>query len=198
MVGGSIGPTGEILEPIGALSQADATAAFAEQAAADLESERVAPERRVLTRQADLRYVKQGYELTVSLDGQTLSTESVDGLVSRFHEQHEQIYTFCDRDAAVELVNLRMSATGLVDKVNLPTIEAVALGTVPVPVGRRRAVFDDLGWIETPIHRRLDLKAGHTIEGPAIIDQLDATSVIFPGQHARVDPYGNLVVRLQP
>ena len=174
-----------------------AFAAFAEQAMADLESERVPPERRVLTRQADLRYVKQGYELTVPLDGEKLTTEAVDGLVARFHQQHEQTYTFCDRAAAVEIVNLRMSATGLVDKVSLPTIEAVAQGTAAVPVGHRRAAFDDLGWVETPVHRRLDLRAGHAIEGPAIIDQLDTTTVIFPGQHALVDPYGNLVVRLQ-
>ena len=172
-------------------------AAFAEQAMADLDSEHVPPERRLLSRQADLRYVKQGYELTVPLEGETLSKQAVDRLVARFHEQHEQTYTFCDHDAPVEIVNLRMSATGLVDKVNLPTIETVSDGTTPVPSEHRRVVFDDLGRIETPVHRRDALRAGHAIVGPAIIDQLDTTSVIFPGQHALVDPYGNLIVRLE-
>ncbi len=171
-------------------------AELAAQAAADLEAEGVPPGRRHYLRAADLRYAKQGNELTVVLGDAALDAAALERLVERFHEQHEQAYTFCDRSAPVEIVNLRVGAVGAVDKVSLPRIDTVPDGTAPAPGARRRVAFADAGHVDTPVYAREALRAGHAIAGPAIVDQLDTTTVIPPGHTARVDPYGNLVVRL--
>ena len=166
------------------------------QAERDLASEGVPPGRRHLLWAADLRYAKQGNELTVPLDAAALDADGLDRLVERFHQQHEQTYTFCDRGAPVEIVNLRVSAVGGVDKVSLPPIETVSEGTVPAARARRQVIFGDTGSCDTLVYARDDLRAGHRIEGPAIIDQVDTTTVILPGHVARVDAYGNLIVDL--
>ncbi len=171
-------------------------AAMTAEADNDLAAEGVAPERRRTQRLADLRYAKQGYELTVELPGDAVTAESVAGLVAEFHRRHEQLYTFADADAPVEIVNLRVSAVGLVDKISLPTIPSVAEGASPDAARMRPVWFDGPGPVETPVFDRADLAAGHAIAGPAIIDQTDTTTVIFPGQTARVDDHGNVVVAL--
>ncbi len=167
-------------------------AAMAAEAAADLAAEGVPAERQQSQRFADLRYAKQGYELTVAFPGDTVTGEAVAALVEEFHRRHEQLYTFSDADAPVEIVNLRLRAVGLVDKIDLPKAPAADGGATPR--GNRQVWFDDKGPTETPVFDRIDLAAGQTIDGPAIVDQADTTTVISPDQRARVDDYGNLVV----
>ena len=117
--------------------------------------------------------------------------------MSPFIREKKDFFTaFFDRDAPVEIVNLRVRATGLMDKIALPTIEAVEPGTPARPWSHRQVSFDGRGFVETPTFRRTDLRAGHALGGPAIVDQVDTTTVIFPGQTARVDDWGNLIVTL--
>jgi N-methylhydantoinase A len=164
------------------------------EAAADLTREGVPHERRRLFRQADLRYAKQGSELTIDAPAGPLDAGAAAAMVEAFHRLHEQLYTFADRIAPVEIVNLRVRAVGLMDKVSLPEIAIVPDGTPATPAGSRRAHFRDEGLVPIPVYGRGDLKAGHRVDGPAIVDQLDSTTVIFPGQRARVDRFGNLIV----
>ena len=58
-----------------------------------------------------------------------------------------------------------------------------------------RRVWFRQGWLETPVHRRESLHAGTTLEGPAIVEQLDTTVVLEPGSAATVDELGNLIIR---
>jgi N-methylhydantoinase A len=94
----------------------------------------------------------------------------------------------------VEIVTLRLRAIGLVDKIALPEI-ANAAGSKP-EAHERRAVRLDGTLHDVPAYRRDALRAGHRISGPAVVDQLDSTSLVFPGQTAEVDRYGNLIIRL--
>ncbi len=116
-------------------------------------------------------------------------------LIQDFHQRHEQLYTYAAPDTPVEIINLRLRALGRMDKLTLPRINDVAPGTEP-PVSQTRPVyFSGLGFVETPVIPRHDLLAGHTINGPAIVDQLDSTTVIYPDHQAHVDAYGNLLMR---
>ena len=169
-------------------------AAMAEEAAADLAAEGVPAERQQSQRFADLRYAKQGYELTVAFPGDAVTAEAVAALVDEFHRRHEQLYTFSDTEAPVEIVNLRLRAVGLVDKIDLPKAARAKGGAAPVAKGNRQVWFDDKGPTETPVFDRATLAAGHAVDGPAIVDQADTTTVISPDQRARVDDYGNLIV----
>lgn len=167
-----------------------------EQAAhVDLEREGVAPTRRQITRLADLRYHRQGFELSVELPAGPLNAGTIATAIESFHRLHEQLYTFADRSAAVEFVTLRLRAVGAMPRTVLAELSGVAHDT-PAPAAAERAVyFAHTGFVATPVHRRADLLAGHRIDGPAIVEQLDTTSVIFPGQVARVDAHGNLIIR---
>ena len=115
-------------------------------------------------------------------------------LVADFHALHDRLYTFSDPTAPVEIVNLRVEATGLTDRITLPEIDRAAPGTDPEPVHQRLASLDPGPPCATPVYRREAILADHVIHGPAIVDQLDATTVILPGQSARADRFGNLII----
>ncbi|MCP5157464.1 MAG: hydantoinase/oxoprolinase family protein [Ectothiorhodospiraceae bacterium] len=160
---------------------------------ARLAAEGVPAERRRLSRAADLRYARQGVELTVPFEAERVDAESIARLVEDYHALHERLYTFADREAPVEIVNLRVTATGLMDRVTLPRLDAVAAGT-PAPVHAERRVAFDADFVTTPVHRREALRPGHRVVGPAIVDQADTTTVVPPGCIATVDVFGNLSV----
>jgi len=73
-----------------------------------------------------------------------------------------------------------------------------AEGGAPAPVDTRDVWFSADGAVETPVYERASLRPGHAIAGPAVIDQLDATTVVFPGDRVRVDGHLNLIVELAP
>lgn len=175
---------------------ADMAATFeglAREADAVLAAEAVAPERRRLTRSADLRYAKQGVEITVDFPADSADAASVNRLIEAFHDLHERLYTFADRDAPVEIVNLRVTATGVMDKIDLPSLDAAPDGTSPEPSSRRSVHLGD-GIADVSVYRRESLLAGHAVDGPAIIDQLDTTTVLLPGQTGVTDVYGSLLI----
>lgn len=164
------------------------------EASAWLAAEGVPPSQRRLSRLADLRYRHQGFEITVPWDESDLS---VDGLVRRFHERHRRLYTYALEDAPVEIVTLRVSATGGLRRLTLPRLPARTGSAVQARTGRRRVYFEEMaGWVECATYDRASLPPGGILAGPAIVEQLDATTVVLPGQRATVDRVGNLIVRV--
>ena len=183
------------LQRAGAFDAAATEAVFAELAyEADrcLEANGIPPERRRFRRSADMRYEKQGVELTVPLNG-AVTEGGLDTLTADFHALHERLYTFSDPAQPVEIVNQRVEAAGLTDKFALPELPA-APSEQPEPAGERLACLGGGTLRATPTYRREALLAGHRVEGPAIVDQLDSTTVLLPGQTARADRYGNLLI----
>ena len=168
-------------------------------AIAQMEREGVRGERLSLVRSADLRYVGQGYELEVPVGndcGQSGGQIDVDTIAARFHELHQRRYGFAARDGVVELVNLRLTATGLVPRPELPRESLDPPPPTKIAPKGRRPVYLDGSYYDTPIYERDELHAGQTIDGPAVIEQLDSTTVLWPGNRAHVAPYRNLVVQL--
>ena len=177
-------------------SEYDLTAAAAvyldleREAQAWLDAEGVTPSRRRLRRLADVRYRHQGFEITVPWDDRDLS---VDTLIRRFHERHRRLYTYALPDAPVEIVTLRVAAAGRVRRFALPALGRRAKGDRP-RARRRRVYYSGRGWMECPIVDRETLGSGAALAGPVIVEQLDSTTVVLPGQRARVDAFGNLIV----
>jgi N-methylhydantoinase A len=140
----------------------------------------------------DMRYIGQNYELGVLVpDGTRLPPPDV--LKRLFFAEHERSYGHHDPDAPVEIMNLRLRASG-----RLPAIAPPAGRPRPDarPVGKRSVWFDDRAPVETAIWRRADLGTGTRISGPAVIEQLDATTLIPPGATAVVDRALNVVIEL--
>ena len=168
-------------------------AELTEQANGRLEADGIPPERRHFRRAVDMRYEKQGVELTVPFPAGKATDATLSQLVADFHALHERLYTFADPDAPVEIVNLRIEAIGATGQITMAEIGAASSGRTE-PAGERPASLDGDAPRPVPIYRREALLAGHVVEGPAIIDQLDSTTVILPGQSAVTDRYGNMII----
>ena len=167
-------------------------------AEAALTAEGIPAARQSFQRLADLRYAKQGFELTVEFPGTAVSEDAVQQVIAAFHQRHEQLYTYAAPDTPVEIVNLRLHAVGQMDKPSLAPIEAVAPGSQPETRQSRPVYFTGPGFVDTPIFARRTLRAGHTLHGPAIVEQFDTTTVVYPGYEAVVDAYGNLLMTCHP
>jgi N-methylhydantoinase A len=163
------------------------------EAAAWLDAEGVPPEARRLMRQASLRYRHQGFELVVPWPSGAVDAASVEAAVAAFHRRHERLYTFAQEDTPVEIVTLRIDAVGLFPPPRLPELPEGGDPAAAI-VGRQPIALAD-GRAEAPIYDRARLGAGDRIAGPAILTQLDATTLLLPGQSAEVHRCGALVVR---
>jgi N-methylhydantoinase A/oxoprolinase/acetone carboxylase beta subunit len=177
---------------------ASAVAELEARALEQLRRDGIAEDRIELLRFADCRYVGQGYELRTAGGAGPIDRDFVAGLAMAFNEAHQREYGRHFPDKAVELVNLRVVGVGRIPRVDPP---ALARGpAAPDPqawVGSRTVVFDVAGSpraIETAVWRRDALKAGNHLQGPAIVEQMDSTTVIPPDVIARVDGAGNLVI----
>jgi len=158
-----------------------------------LSSEGISPGEMRLQRQMDLRYYGQSYEITVEYP-EGLLKDRIPRAVKAFHVRHRDIYGYSDEDEPVELVNLRLRAVGLIRKPELREIQQIP--GKPSPIGVRLVYFEGPDtWVETPIYERVDLGAGSAFQGPAIVDQYDSTTVVYPGWRGEVDRFGVLNLR---
>ena len=158
-----------------------------------LEHERVPRENRSTRWQASLRYLHQGFELTVPWGGDAVTETAVERTVAAFHALHERLYTFNQPDTPVEIVTLRVIAEGALPRPVIPELPRGG-AIAEAEVGRQSVDFG--GEIRlTPILDRARLGRGAEIKGPAILTQLDSTTVVYPGQTAEVHAYGSLIVR---
>ncbi|RJS89117.1 hydantoinase/oxoprolinase family protein [Candidatus Bathyarchaeota archaeon] len=154
-------------------------------------------ERMVFLRELDMRYIGQSYELSIPAP-RPLSEGGFRGVVGLFHERHRGVYGYAAEGEAVEVVNVRLRAVGVMAKPRLRTYPEEGPEPKRGSVVERREVFfealDD--YTECPVYRRARLAPGNRVEGPAIIEQYDSTTVLYPGWKAHVDEFRNL--RLTP
>jgi N-methylhydantoinase A len=155
-----------------------------------LDREGVPEAGRALLRQASLRYLHQGFELTVPW---AAGADPVAGTVAAFHALHERLYTFRQEDTPVEIVTLRATAVGRLPR-PVPRELPASRGLDAALVGRQEVDFGE-GPRAAAIYARAGLGAGARVAGPAIVTQLDATTLLVPGQVAEVDRHGALIVR---
>jgi N-methylhydantoinase A len=140
----------------------------------------------------DLRYCGQSFELTVPVE-----TDDPAEAGRRFHAAHEQRYGYARPDAAVELVNVRVTATSIRPKPAFPQpAPAPSPDPRPAQIGETRLAAGD-GWRTAAVYERALLLPGHELAGPALVVQEDATTVIPPGWRATVDAWLNLVCAWQ-
>ncbi|MGE0259407.1 MAG: hydantoinase/oxoprolinase family protein [Alphaproteobacteria bacterium] len=165
-------------------------AAMAGEAAAMLDAARVPPERRVLRYQADLRYRRQAYELTVPLNEGPVTRTALAALAADFHDRHRRTYGHANPSESVQLVNLRLTASG-----RSPELVLRQRGGSSRPVRERSAWFPEAGFVPCPVHWRDGLAPGASLTGPAIVEALDTTVVVPPGWTARIDERGYIRMR---
>ncbi len=163
-----------------------AFAVMARQAQAWLDGEAIPPERRATEIVIDARYQGQNHEVQVR------GATDLASFLSGFAAAHTREYGYAVADRPVEVVNCRLKAIGHIDR---PDPHAALSTGTALPRGRRAVCFDD-GWHDTPIYDRPALPAHAHLLGPAVIDEMSATSLVPPGWSARVDGFGNLVLTI--
>lgn len=151
--------------------------------------------RREIQRFADLRYLGQAYEVNVPLAAGALDQAAVEALVARFHALHQQLYAHNHPSKPVEFVSARVAAIGLQHAP--PPRRRAANGADLTATERRPVYFEEAGdLVDTPVYERADIGPGSVLSGPAIVEQVDTTIVIHPGQGAKADDYGNLLIEI--
>jgi N-methylhydantoinase A len=141
----------------------------------------------------DLRYAGQNFELSIAFDATAFDAAKATALRQAFNTEHERAYGFAQADEPVEIVSMRIKLTGVLAKPPLPMFAASVAAT---PVGHRAITFAKGVILDTPIYRRDDLHSGQVLIGPAVIEQMDSTLLLFPADHANVDRWGNLIIDL--
>jgi N-methylhydantoinase A len=185
------------LDEAGLAALAELLLASWPQAQAWFDDEAVAAGARAAELVLDMRYVGQNFELRVPVaagaGGHAPALPPVARLRALFGAAHEQIYGYANSEDPVEVVNLRLVLRGVQPaRVVLGAARSPAAG--PDHAALRPVYFDDAGALDTPVFERAELLPGHRIAGPAIVEQLDATTVLAPGDVAVVDAAGNLVI----
>jgi N-methylhydantoinase A len=143
--------------------------------------------------QADLRYSGQGLVLTIDTSADELRQRGFVGIAERFDAMHEQLFTFA-LDAEKEFVNLRSVVQGPAADVRAQAI-ATATGSVADAVIADHTLYADGREHAAKLYDRARLAPGHVVPGPAVVTEMDATTLILPGHRATVDPVGNLLIR---
>lgn len=185
------------LMSLGDTTPGDIDALFAvleEEAIADLEAENFPRDRIAVSRTADMRYRGQSYEVAVPV-GKLETPDDLKSLADAFHDAHARRYGHMAADESIEMVNLRVTAAGLIGKPELPR-EEVTEQAPPAPVEERKAWFGGTQPVATPVFKRGELHPGAHIQGPAIIEEQTSTIVVCPGHTASVDEYRNLEIEI--
>jgi N-methylhydantoinase A len=147
---------------------------------------------RTLDWAADTRYLGQSHELTIPMKQGPFDEGAIERLTAAFVDEHTRVYGYA-ADADIELVTLRLTARATVDR---PTIDQKLPETATREKlkGRRKVHFPGRGYIECPIYDRAAFRPGERIAGPAIVEQMDTTAVIFPDQEIQCDEHGNMLI----
>jgi len=145
----------------------------------------------------DMRYLGQGFSLQVRFSLAELAEwKTLGPLVSRFHDSHRAAYSYCDEHAETEIVNIRLAAIGELPRPNFSQLPDTTRDAVSVAKGSRNAYID--GRFESVcVYERSKLLAGSHVDGPAIVEQVDSTTLILRGQIGRTDEFGNLMIILE-
>jgi N-methylhydantoinase A/oxoprolinase/acetone carboxylase beta subunit len=169
-----------------------------ERARVQLEEDGIPPERLLIQRVADCRYLGQGYELRVDAESGAVDHDWRDRLRRDFHDAHEREYSRRFEDADIEIPNIRVRGIGL-----MPELRTPELAHGPSEPAADALRFEGDAWFRvdgalrpaaTRYYDRAALQAGNRLLGPAIVTQYDSTTVIPPGLEAHIDRYGNIVI----
>jgi len=186
----------QVLSQVQPLALEALFADFAAQGETLLAREGVAAVQRRLLRSVDLRYQGQSHELAVPVPSGPLTPEVLAQLHEQFHATHARAYGYDAREDAVELVNVRLTALGVSPKPRLPALPQGGSDPAEALQGQRPVWFSETaGFTSSPVLDRTRLRWGNRVPGPAVIEELDATTLVHPGYQATVDQYGNLLLR---
>jgi len=134
--------------------------------------------------------------LPIDLDSaQQLDAAALEEVLDHFHAAHERVYGYASPGDPVEIVTYRVQAVGRADRVDVSRKDPEVGSADEALVGHRDIYLSEpRGFVRCPVYDRVLLRHGAELAGPAVIEQMDTTTVLLPGDHCRVDAHRNLVI----
>lgn len=150
-----------------------------------------------MLRSADARYVGQNFEVATPIpNGQLVETKRQE-IISNFNREHKRLYGHSKPDEPIEVLTLRVAAIGSMLKPATRRIEKSS-DLTNARRSERDVYFEETDNFQTtPVFERTGLVAGASLAGPAIIEEMDSTTVVHPGQTALIDDFGNICIKLR-
>jgi N-methylhydantoinase A len=145
---------------------------------------------------ADLRYFGQNFELVMELERDRLDERALGRLREAFHHRHKDYYGYDMREQPVEIVNLRLVVTGRRKPAPVERVKLARGDLESALLEKRKVWFPETGYVATPVYDRDRLPADARVIGPAIIEQMDTTTVVPPKAKLKQDRYGYLHMEL--
>lgn len=168
-----------------------------EQAAVWLDKQNVPEQQRNTERWAELRYVGQNYELPVRVPEGAVTAGTIEVLAKRFAVEHERLYGYAALEEQLQIVTVRVRAIGEVARATLHRAELSDKDASAAIRATREVYLPESGGVtECPVYDRTKLLAGNRISGPAVIEQMDTTTLLLPGDVAHVDTLRNILVEV--
>jgi N-methylhydantoinase A len=169
---------------------------FEVRASGEFSEEGVSPDEVTIERYLEMRYVGQSWKLRIPVHENELCPSDLTRLEEAFHQQHEQSYGYSVASEPVEVVTIGLSAIGHVPK---PRLREIPNGSGSSSSARKacRPVFFEQAadFLDCPIFDRYLLRRGAVVTGPAVIEEIDSTTVVHPGYAAEVLSHGLLLLR---
>ena len=172
---------------------ADDLLSLKSRASESLIEDGIAEDRLEVTYQADLRYAGQAFQITVEFTESELREKGVAVLTDQFDAEHEQLFTFKLGDGH-EILMIRAvvgASVTLKADISIPK----GSGDVSGAMIHQSRFFYEGDWHEAGIYDRGRLGADDVVAGPAIVSEMDSTTVVLPGYSATVDAVGNLLIQ---
>lgn len=186
------------LDDAGAPALEQGFAGLEQQALVWFEQETIAAPAQEVKRFVDARYAGQAHELLIEAPAGPIDGDWLTRVRQVFEREHRQIYGFDATNEPIHVIAMRVEATGKVDKAVLAEYAPAAGAAADARSGEREVWYPEAaGFVATPVYDRERLGAGHWLEGPAIIEQMDSTTLVLEGQRATVDRYLNILIEEQ-
>lgn len=154
------------------------------------DKEQIPMDERGLEYYLDMRYKGQNYEIAVPYDK---SIQNVEALRERFTETYLRLYSYSSADE-VQIVNFGLSAIGRISKPRIEREDYVGEDSSSAIMGERMVLLEDGSRENYMLYDREKLHCGNVINGPAIVEQMDSTTIILNNQKAVVDEYFNMII----
>lgn len=157
----------------------------------------ISPDNIVFIRNLDMRYWGQEHTVKVQVPNTPVSDKNKKDIIERFHEEHEKTYSFRMDDNITEIVNLHLITLGKVEKTEIRKLDMKRIDVEYALKEERQIIFENEGKLNTKVYYKNKLSPNMKIVGPAIVEEVTSSTVIYPDMTAEMDEYGNLIINTE-
>lgn len=164
-----------------------------EKGRSEFEKQGIPKERLSFQHFLDMRYEGQEHTVKVPITSKNLTKDAIPQVIADFHKTHEKAYSFKLEETPVEIVNYHLTVVGEVDKPEIPKLHQ-STTLAQALIEERQVYFEKAGWVQTKVYDRSLLPVNVSIQGPVVVEEKAATTVVYDNQKIYQDAYGNLII----